>query len=221
MLRSMALRAARSIWPIAVLAATAPLGRATASPAPQQPMIVNAAFSHVDYQTGTATFTDITVVQGDTRLTAERGQATGLSLGNGSWTFGGNVSINVQPRGTLRSDHAVVQIRDDRITVATFTGHPALFEQQRSQSSAEVHGRADNIVFEASADTAHLSGEPSISDGHNEISAPLLVYNFRDGTMQAASPGGRRVHIAFSPPPAQGSARRQPPARKGKRRPPS
>lgn len=210
--------------PTAVLASgakTGPHAAATASPAPRQPMIVNAAFSHVDYQAGTATFTDIRVVQGDTRLTAERARASGLSLRNSRWIFGGNVLIDVQPSGTLRSDCAVVQIRDDRIIVATFTGHPALFEQQRTHSHEQVHGHADNIVYNVSEDTARLSGDPWISDGHNEISAPLLVYNFRDETIQAASPSGRRVHITLSPRPARGSRGRQAPAGEGPRRPPS
>lgn len=182
-----------------VLAATiTPRGPATASPALQQPIIVNAAFSHVDYQTGTASFKDIMVVQGDTRLTAERAQATGLSFKNSRWTFGGNVVISVQPRGTLRSDQAVVQIRDNRITVVTSTGHPARFEQQGAQSSGEVHGHADNIVYNAKEATARLSGDAWLDDGHNEMSAPLLIYNFREETVQAASPGGRRrVHLAL------------------------
>jgi len=171
---------------------------ATASPPPQEPIIVNAAFSHVDYQTGTATFKDILVVQGETRLTAERAQATGLSFGNSRWTFGGNVVISVQPRGTLRSDQAVVQIRDNRVTEVTATGHPALFEQQRTHSAGEVHGHADNIVYNAKEDAARLSGNAWLADGRNEINAPLLVYSFRDETLEAASPGGRRsVHITL------------------------
>lgn len=188
---------------------------ATASPAPPQPIIVNAAFSHVDYQTGEATFRDIVVVQGDTRLTADRAQTTGLSFSDSRWTFGGNVTISLQPRGTLRSDQAVVQIRDNRLTVVTATGHPALFEQQRTHSPGEVHGHADNIVYDAKKDTARLSGDAWLADGGNEISAPVLVYNLRDETMEAASPGGhRRVHITFPqgiPRPAQARPAASPP----------
>lgn len=183
---------------LALAATMTPRGPATASAAPQRPIIVNAAFSHVDYQTGTAIFRDIVVVQGDTRLTAERARATGLSFRNSRWTFGGNVVINVQPRGTLRSDQAVVQIRGNRVIVVTATGQPALFEQQRTPSLGAVHGHAHIIVYNAKEGTARLSGDAWLADGHNEISAPLLVYNFRNETMQAASPGGRRdVHITL------------------------
>lgn len=183
---------------VALAATVAPRGPATASPARQQPIIVDAAFSHVDYQTGAATFKDIMVVQGDTRLTAERAQATGLSFRDSRWTFSGNVVISAQRRGTLRSDQAVVEIRVNRIAVVTATGHPALFEQQRAHSPKEVHGHARSIVYNAKEDTARLSGDAWLADGRNEISAPLLVYNFRDETMQAASPGGRRsVHITL------------------------
>jgi lipopolysaccharide transport protein LptA len=178
-------------------AATPPGGPATASPAPRQPIVVNATFSHVDYQTGTATFKDILLVEGDTRLTAEGAQASGLSFESSRWTFGGNVLI-VQPRGTLRCDRAVVDIRDNQITVATITGQPALFEQQRTHSRGEVHGRADTIVYNANEDTARLSGDAWVSDGSNEISAPVIVYNFRNETAQGISRGGSRsVHITL------------------------
>jgi lipopolysaccharide transport protein LptA len=178
-------------------AATTSGSPATASPAPRQAIIVNAAFSRVNYQTGTATFKSILLVQGETRLTAERAQATGLSFESSLWTFGGNVLI-VQPRGTLRSDQAVVQIRDNQIAVATATGHPALFERQRTHSRGEVHGHADTIVQNAHDDTVRLSGDAWVSDGSNEISAPVIVYNSRDETVQAVSSGGsRNVHITL------------------------
>ena len=175
------------------------LGRpATASPAPRQPIIVNAAFSRVDYQTGTASFQNILLVQGDTRLTAKQAQVTGLSFESSRWTFAGNVSI-VQPGGTLRSDRAVVEIQDNRITVATMTGHPALFEQQRTRTRGELHGHADTIVRNTKDDTARLSGDAWLSDGNGEISAPVIIYNFRNETMQAAShDGSRSVHITLS-----------------------
>ena len=199
----------RPIAPLAVLwastclaalgarAATTAGRSATVSHPARQAMIVNAASSRVDYQTDTATFKDILLVQGDTRLTADQAQGTGLSFESSRWTFGGNVSI-VQPRGTMHSDQAVVQVRDNRITVATITGHPALLEEQRTQSRKEVHGHANTIVYNATEDTARLSGDAWLSDGSNEITAPIIVYSFRDQTVQAVSGGGRRsVHIVL------------------------
>ncbi len=191
------LSVAGALTALAASAATTPGPPATASPAPRQPMIVNAAVSHVDYQAGTATFKDILLVQGTTRLTAERAQATGLSVESSRWQFSGHVTI-VQPHGTLHSDQAVAQIRDNRITVATFTGHPALFEQQRTHPPGQIHGHADTIVYNLTEDTARLSDGAWLSDGTNEISAPVIVYNFRDETARAVSSGSSRgVHITL------------------------
>ena len=51
--------------------------------------------------------------------------------------------------------------------------------------------------------TVRLSNEAWLSDGQNEISGPLLVYNIRGQTMQAESaPGGQRVHITITQPSA-------------------
>jgi lipopolysaccharide transport protein LptA len=166
-----------------------------------QPLLVEAAFSHVDYSTDTATFIGIAVSQGDTRVTAGQAQATGLGFGNSTWKFEGNVIISVQPQGQLRSDQAVVEFRDNHVTRATATGKPALFEEQPTGSHPTVHGHADRIVYDAGEDTVHLSGDAWLSGRHNEqISGPLLVYSIRDERLEAISPGASPgVHFTSAP----------------------
>ena len=164
-------------------------------------LVVAAAFSHVDYKTDTATFKEITVSQGDTRVTAGQAQATGLGSRTSTWTFTGNVIISVQPQGTLNSDQAVVEFRDNRVTQATVTGKPAVFEEQPTSSGSTVHGQADRIVYDAQEDDVHLSGEASLSGRHGEqLSGPLLIYSIREERLEAVSPGpSRDVHITIAP----------------------
>lgn len=180
-------------------AAAAP---AAPPPAPAQSVVVSAASSHVDYRTDTATFKDIVVTQGGTRVTAERCQATGLGFNSSTWTFEGNVIISMQPQATLRSNRAIVEIRAGRVTGATVTGTPATFEAQRTGSQPAVNGQADNVVYDASEDTVRLSGEAWVSGGQNErMSGPLLIYRIRDDRLLGISPRGtQQVHITVVTP---------------------
>jgi lipopolysaccharide transport protein LptA len=171
-------------------------GRAAAPSDLQQPVVIDAAVSKVDYQSDTASFENIVVAQGGTRVTAERAQAAGLDFKSSRWTFEGDVLMTMPPRGTLRCDQAIVQIRDDRVAQATATGNPARFEQQRANSRGAVQGHADRIVYDAKADTVRLSGHARVSDGRNEITGPLLVYSLREESVTALSPGqSRGIHI--------------------------
>jgi lipopolysaccharide transport protein LptA len=181
-------------------ASAAALHPAAAAPqAPQPPIVIDAAFSRVDYKTNTVEFKDVDVSQGDARVTAKRAYATGVGFANSQWTFEGTVIIVLQPRGTLRSDQAVVQFRNSRITQATATGKPAQFEQQRMDSRRPVRGRADQIVYNAEKHSVQLSGGARVSDGRAEISGPVLVYNVRDEQLQAVSQG-ESVHGRSSGP---------------------
>jgi lipopolysaccharide transport protein LptA len=190
-------------WLSAVAPAASPSSReppAAAPRAPAQPLVVETAFSHVDYRTDTATFRSIAVSQGDTRVTAEQAQATGLGFNNSTWTFEGNVVIFVQPQGRLSSERAIVEFRDNRVTRVTVTGKPAVFDEQRTGSQPTVHGEADEIVYNAQADIVRLSGEAWLSGRHNErISGPLLIYSIRDERLEAVSPGSHGVHITVTP----------------------
>lgn len=195
----------------AVPSAAAP-SAAAPRPQPQRPIVIDAAFSHVDYKTNTVVFRNVVVSQGGTRVTAERARAAGVGFTDSRWTFEGQVLIALQPQGTLRSDQAVVQFRDDGIAGGTATGKPAIFEFQPTDARATVRGRADRIVYDAQSDSVQLSGDARVSDGPNvEVSGPLLVYNIRDEQLQGASPGERRrLHITVAPQssPHEGSATR-------------
>jgi lipopolysaccharide transport protein LptA len=180
-----------------------------APPASEQPINLDAASTEVDYRTNTLVFRDVVISQGATRVQAEHARATGLNFANSRWTFEGKVRIDGEQHGNLRSDQATVEFRDNRIARATITGKPAEFEQQRSDSEQLARGHAGEIVYDVSEGTVRLSEEAWLTDGQNEISGPLLVYNVRAQRWQAsAAPGSdERVHITIVPRSAPGAGK--------------
>src|SRR5215831_1028211 len=165
------------------------------------PINLEAASSDVDYRTNTVVFTDVVISQGNTRVQAEHAHATGLNFVNSRWTFEGKVRIEAEQHGNLRSDQATVEFRDNRIARATITGKPAEFEQQRAESAQMARGHAGEIVYDVSDGTVRLENDAWLSDGQNEISGPLLVYNVRAQRVQASAPNSdQRIHIIIQPP---------------------
>ncbi|MGH8306532.1 MAG: lipopolysaccharide transport periplasmic protein LptA, partial [Steroidobacteraceae bacterium] len=165
------------------------------------PISVDAASSEVDYKTNTIVFRSVVISQGDTRVQADHAHATGLTFASSRWDFEGNVRIDAERHGSLRSDQAVVEFKDNHIARATVTGKPAEFEQKRANSDQIARGHAGEIVYDVNDGTVRLSADAWLSDGQNEISGPLLVYNIREQRVQAAAAPGtdQRVHISIAP----------------------
>jgi lipopolysaccharide transport protein LptA len=169
--------------------------------------------SKVDYKGDTVVFQDVVITQGDTRVQADRAHATGLdNFDNSHWTFEGNVRINGEQHGSLKSDQAVVEFRNKYISRATITGNPAEFEQKRTDTDEIARGHAREIVYNVNDGTVRLSNDAWLSDGHNEISGPELVYNIREQRVQAAAQPGSddRVHIKIIPPKANEDPNKSP-----------
>lgn len=168
--------------------------------AAQQPICVDAASSNVDYKTDTIDFENIVVTQGNIKVRAQKARATGLNVQNSEWTFEGDVRIDAPPRGSLRSDVATVEVRNDRIARATVSGNPAQFEQQRG-SLGIARGHADQMIYDVDEGTVSLVKDAWLSYGRNdEMSAPILVYNIRQQRVQATAKGSsQRVHITITP----------------------
>jgi lipopolysaccharide transport protein LptA len=169
----------------------------------QQNISLDASSSEVDYKKNTVKFQNIVISQGDIKVEANRAEAeaTGLDFKTGHWTFNGDVRIHLEKRGNLRSDQAVLEFRDSQIVKATITGKPAQFEQQRPTSDLMARGHAGEIIYEPVAGVVRLSDDAWLSDGHNEIRGPLLVYNIREQHVEAVTrPGAEdRVHITIVP----------------------
>src|SRR5258708_21943719 len=200
---------ARPCRKLKLLLAVALASGAAAAPAPptalapgQQPINLEATSTEVDGRTNTLVFSDVVISQGATRVQADHAHATGLNFANSRWTFEGKVRIDAEQHGNLRSDQAAIEFRDNHIARATITGKPAEFEQQRAGSEQMARGHADEIVYDVSDGTVRLTNDAWLTDGQNEISGPLLVYNVRAQRVQAATPpnSDQRVHIVIAAP---------------------
>ena len=201
----------------AAAAGTTPTAAHASAPAIGQPLPINpqrkikvdCASGNVDYKTNTMVCSNIVISQGSTRVRADHARGTGgLDFQNSRWTFAGNVQIDAPPRGSLRSDQATVEFRDNRIAGATITGNPAEFEQQRAGDLGMEKGHADQIVYDVTQGTVLLTNNAWISDGHNEMSAPSISYSIREQKVLATSAGtSQGVHITITPQsaPKQGS----------------
>ncbi len=163
---------------------------------------IDVASSKIDYKGDTVVFQDVVITQGDTKVQADHAHATGLdNFDNSHWTFDGNVRINGEQHGSLKSDQAVVEFRNKYISKATITGNPAEFEQKRTDTAEVARGHAHEIVYNVTDGTVRLSNDAWLSDGHNEISGPELVYSIREQRVQAATQPGTddKVHIIIQP----------------------
>jgi lipopolysaccharide transport protein LptA len=155
--------------------------------------------SKIDYKEDAVDFQNVVITQGDTRVQADRAHATALDTDNSRWRFEGNVRINAEQHGSLKSDVAVVEFRNKYISKATVTGNPAEFEQKRTDTDEVARGHAKEIVYNVSDGTVRLSNDAWIWDGHNALSAPELVYNIREQHVQAASQPGQQVILHIDP----------------------
>lgn len=138
------------------------------------PITVEARSSDFDYKNSVLVFVDVTIVQGEIRITAERAQASGLDFEDSGWEFSGTVRIKLID-GSLESDTARVRFAKGEIESATVTGAPATFEQRREAEFAQ--GRARRIDYDVGRGTVEFAGGAWLSDGRTEVSGATLVYS--------------------------------------------
>lgn len=201
-----------SLRAVRVLALAAPLALASAThadaaagPTPtgscNEPIDVNAKSFDADYKGNTTQLRNVVISQCDIRLEAQHASATGLNFDNARWTFDGDVRVDVENRGSLRSDRAVVDFQNSQISKVTINGSPAEFEQRQNDTNMVARGRAGEIVYEVIAGTVRLANDAWLKYGTTEMKGSSLVYNIRQENVQGASQPGdsERVHIRISP----------------------
>jgi lipopolysaccharide export system protein LptA len=150
-----------------------------------------------DYKSNTTQLRNVVISQCDIRVEAKRASATGLSFDNTRWTFDGDVRIDVENRGSLRSEQAVVDFQNNQISKATITGSPAEFEQRQSESDLMARGRAGEIVYEVGPGTVRLANDAWIKYGGTEMKGSSLVYDIRQEKVQGASRPGKNERITI------------------------
>lgn len=180
------------------------LGVAAAAQTPRenQAIVLNAVPLVIDYRQNTASFRDVVITQGDTRIEAAMAEVRGgLDFENGEWTVSGNVRITTE-NGSLKSDKAVVSFANNLISRAVITGAPAEFEQQREDGTT-ARGHAGTISYEPGNGIVTLSENALLTDGCNEVKAQQFRYNIRlqrveNQPQKQETPGGR-VTFTFQP----------------------
>jgi lipopolysaccharide transport protein LptA len=202
----LALAHAQSEAPTASPAPTkAPKTAAPASGLPpgnsEMPINLEAASSDFDYKKNSLLFKRVKITQGVLEVSAQQASATGLEFENSEWRLTGDVRITV-PGGSLQSNEASVQFRNNAIVRASIKGSPAAFEQRLKEGDQVARGRAGSIDYNVTASTVRLIGDAWLSDGRNEIRGNTLVYDIGGERVQAnpdeKDPGG--VRITINPP---------------------
>jgi len=164
-------------------------------------IVLEAVPLDIDYRNNRARFREVVLHQCDVRIeAAEANVVGGLDFENGEWTVSGNVRIKAEG-GSLKSDKAVVQFRNNLISRATVTGSPAEFEQTRNGTTS--HGHASTISYEPDSGTLKLRDNAWLSLGCNELKGDQLIYNIKtqrfQGQPQAAPGSGGRITFTIQP----------------------
>jgi lipopolysaccharide transport protein LptA len=178
------------------------------SPRGTEKIVLSAVPLDIDYRNNRARFREVVITQGDVRIeAAEANVVGGLDFENGEWTVSGNVRIRAEG-GSLKSDKAVVQFRNNLISQAVVTGTPAEFEQQRKDGTTS-RGHASTISYEPGSGTVKLRENAWLSSGCNELKGEQLVYNIKtqrvEGQPQAVPGAGGRITITIQPKGESGS----------------
>lgn len=160
---------------------------------------VEAASSETDFKTHTLHLRgDVLITYGTLTVRSDRAFVTAGDFKNSRWTFDGNVRINAQPHGNLRSDEAVVEIEDSQLKRATATGNPAEFDQKREGSDLVTRGHAKEIVYEVGAGTVRLSTDAWVLDDKGTMTGPEITYDLRQERVEASTTTGtERVHVTI------------------------
>lgn len=179
------------------------------------PINLEAASSDFDYRNNTLLFRRVKITQGELTVEAAEANATGLDFENAQWTLKGQVRITV-PDGRLASDRATVNFKDNQIVSARVLGTPATFEQRLVDRGQIARGRAESIEYDVGNGTVQLAGQAWLSDGQNEISGNMLIYDIARQRVAAnpgeTAPGGVRITINPQEPPQQKKTPKKPEA---------
>jgi len=149
------------------------------------------------------------------RIEAQRAEASSLDFDNSTWTFTGAVKLRMA-QGDLAADTAVAKFVQQKLSIATFNGAPATFEQQVGAADGpagaaataiaptlapavapaltNAHGHARTIVYNLAPGEVQLIGEAWLSNGCNELSGDTVIYNLVQKSITGPAsngPGGR------------------------------
>ena len=164
------------------------------------PMDIDADKTTFDGKNSMIIFNGLRLTQGRISIQADEGRATRMELEDSTWHFSGNVIIDIGA-GRIMCDAAELFFDEFRLRSAIVTGSPAVYDLQRPGSEAKTHGEAGRLRYDVDAGIIEFSQQATITEGGNQISSNMLVYNIAEQRIQADSSGEEdgRVRITYTP----------------------
>ena len=164
------------------------------------PWDIFAETMETDGKTRTTKYTGLQFSQGNISISADEGNATFGKQDNGSWSFIGNVSIEIDG-GKIECDSAQLQFNGNILSTATVDGQPATFEIVRAGGTGVTKAKASLLNYDVRKGIIEFSGDAIITEAGNEISASSLIYNIAARRINAdtRNEDGDRVRIIYTP----------------------
>ncbi len=167
------------------------------------PISLDAISTDYDGKNSMLTFRGLRLTQGNIGIEADEGRASKLDFQDSVWHFSGNVIIDVE-NGHIECASADLQFKDNQLKFATIKGAPATFEMKRPGSDEVTFAQAGTLRYDLDAGVIEFSEEATFTEGGNQISSSILVYNIKEQRIKAQSSGDGdgRVKITYTPPDA-------------------
>ena len=153
-----------------------------------------------DGKTSTYIYTGVQFSQGDISIRSDEGRATISEADLGSWSFEGNVVIDVSG-GHIECQSAELFFDGTALAKAVVSGSPATFLMQRSGSGDATHAEAGKLLYDVQKGVIEFSEQATITENGNQISSNYLVYNINERRISADSSGAEddSVRLTYTP----------------------
>lgn len=164
------------------------------------PISLDADSTDYDGKTSMLMFEGLRLSQGSIGVQADRGLASQLDFEDSVWQFRGNVVIDTED-GRITCENADLRFTGHQLRFATITGAPATFEIRRATAEETTYAEAGRLDYDFDAGVVEFSGDAVISEGGNQISSSVLVYNISEQRINAQSSGDGqpKVRIVYTP----------------------
>jgi lipopolysaccharide transport protein LptA len=165
------------------------------------PMDIDADNTTIDGKNSMIIFNGLRLTQGLVSIQADEGRAARMELEDSTWHFTGNVIIDVGA-GHIESDTAELLFDEFRLKRAIVTGSPAVYDLSRPGTDEITHAESGRLDYDVEKGVIEFSEQATITEGGNQISSTVLVYNIAEQRINADSSGEEddRVRITYTPP---------------------
>ena len=165
------------------------------------PMDIDADNTTIDGKNSMIIFNGLRLTQGRISIQADEGRATRMELEDSTWHFSGNVIIDVGA-GHIECDSAELLFDEFRLKRAIVTGSPAIYDLNRPGTDEVTHAESGRLDYHVDKGVIEFSDQATITEGGNQISSTVLIYNIAEQRINADSSGEEddRVRITYTPP---------------------